>query len=37
MQVYIKSITTRVMMVMVTIYQASSINQALDQMLCAYH
>lgn len=40
MLIYIKSITTRVMMVvmmMVTIYQASSIDQALEQMLCAYH
>ena len=40
MLIYIKSITASVMVVVVmmaTIYQASRINQALDQMLCAYH
>lgn len=40
MLIYIKSITASVMVVVVmmaTIYQASRIDQALDQMLCAYH
>lgn len=40
MLIYIKSVTARVMVevvMMATIYQASGIDQALDQMLCAYH